>query len=65
MTAPNYTGYQLIRLNILRRKLERIGEKKGLDHPMALALSRKLDQLIVEVQREEGRENFAGNTQDD
>lgn len=54
MTSAYYPpAERLIRLNILRRKMERIGEKKGLGHPMTLALSRKLDELVVEVQREE------------
>ena len=67
MTTPNYTGYQLIRLNILRRKLNRVGEQKGLLHPMTLALSRRVDELVVEIMEEEreGRERFADNAKDD
>jgi hypothetical protein len=50
--AYRSTAQRLLRLELLRRKMEKVGREKGLDHPFTLALSRRLDELIVEVQRE-------------
>ena len=53
MTNSYYPPAQLlIRLNILRRKLNKTAEQKGLGHPMTLALSRRVDELVIEIQKE-------------
>ncbi|QNB45862.1 Spo0E family sporulation regulatory protein-aspartic acid phosphatase [Thermanaerosceptrum fracticalcis] len=39
------------RLCLLRRRLEEMCEKYGLTDPRVLAMSRKVDRLVVEMQK--------------
>ena len=43
-----------LRIEMLRKRLERITEDKERTHPLVLAMSRKLDGLIVEYKRKAG-----------
>ncbi len=56
MTAPthyyNNPAFLAIRLKALRRRMNMVGKEKGFAHPHTLALSRRVDELINELQRE-------------
>jgi len=39
------------KIELMRKRLNDIAERYGIQHPFTLAYSRKLDKLIVEVQR--------------
>ena len=48
-----------LQIEMLRKRLERIAEDKERTHPLVLAMSRKLDGLIVEYMRKGDNVNTA------
>jgi hypothetical protein len=47
------------RLAIMRDRMIKMGERYGLQHPKTLAISRKVDKLIVEIMKEEQHESVS------
>lgn len=43
-----------LRIEMLRKRLERIAEDKERTHPLVLAMSRRLDGLVEEYMRKAG-----------
>lgn len=41
----------LIKIEFMRKRLNNIAERYGIQHPFTLAYSKKLDKLIAEAQR--------------
>lgn len=53
MTAHNYNLVELTaRLAALKRKLARVVAEKGVEHPFAVLLQRRVRELEAEIRRE-------------